>query len=196
MSGKITGWVLTHGPADRALRAVLVVLADGARNDSGLVSMSLAKIAERSLFALSTASVQVNRLIDAGWIERVEDGYPGRPAVYRVLGPHLVENPNVLRSGPNNVVRSGPNESFGLDRTTSFGLGRTTVRNTGSYGSNGRGASAPIASSGRRLSPAEKRARAACPTCNRNGQVELEDGSVARCDHSPASGPREVPDGF
>lgn len=197
MAYKITRWALTAGPDDRVLRGVLVVLADAAHHETGEVTLSIAEIGERALLARSAVSRRIGQLVDHGWIERVEDGFPGRPATYRVLGPHPVGKPDVVLQPENDVVLQSENKSFSNGRTRSFSNRRPTIRNTGVNGSNGSGASAPTAGHGRRLSPAERRARATCERCHGTGYFEPKPNApVIACDHSPASESREVPDGF
>ncbi len=86
MSGQATGWVLRHGPKDRAMRAVLVTIADAANRDGEHATPGIAAMCEGSLYGKSHVSRIAKRLLDEGWVEIEEQGNGrGKATVYRVV---------------------------------------------------------------------------------------------------------------
>lgn len=86
MSGQATGWVLRHGPKDRAMRAVLVTIADAANRDGEHARPGIAAMVEGSLYGKSHVSRVISRLLAGGWIEIEEQGNGrGLATVYRVI---------------------------------------------------------------------------------------------------------------
>lgn len=144
MSGQATGWVLRHGPTDRAMRAVLIVIADAANRDGEHAHPGLAAIVEGSLYSRSTVLGTLRRLREEGWVEVEQERAPGQATVFRIpgvaadekgpkSGPHKVQNPDPtgrLR-GPEEVqkrsnpaphkVQSGPDRALYLNGLTSNG---------------------------------------------------------------------------
>lgn len=85
MSGQCTGWVLRHGPKDRAMRAVLVTIADAANRDGEHAHPGTAAIVEGSLYSLCHVKRVLRRLVDEGWVDVEEQGGGrGIATTYRV----------------------------------------------------------------------------------------------------------------
>lgn len=105
MSGQCTGWVLRHGPSPnhldrkgdpyglakaRAMRAVLMPIADAANRDGEHSHPGQAAIIEASLYGKSQVSRVLTDLVAEGWLA-VEHAGGGRgvATVYRVvMKPH------------------------------------------------------------------------------------------------------------
>lgn len=86
MSGQATGWVLRHGPKDRAQRAVLLTIADAANRDGEHAHPGIPAMVEGSLYSRSTVLAKVRELVEGGWISIEEEGRGrGHATVYRVL---------------------------------------------------------------------------------------------------------------
>lgn len=86
MSGQATGWVMRYGPKDRAMRAVLLTIADAANRDGEGARPGIAAMVEGSLYQKSHVSRVVTRLVDEGWVEITEQGNGrGNATVYRVI---------------------------------------------------------------------------------------------------------------
>lgn len=86
MSGQATGWVLRHGPKDRAKRAVLLTIADAANRDGEHAHPGLAAIVDGSLYGRSTVLAKIRELVEEGWLAVEEEGRGrGHATVYRVL---------------------------------------------------------------------------------------------------------------
>lgn len=87
MSGQSTGWVLRNGPRDRAMRAVLVTIADAANRDGEHAHPGMEAMVEGSLYSEGHVRRTIARLIEEGWIEQTEAPGPGKAAEYRLLDP-------------------------------------------------------------------------------------------------------------
>ena len=87
MSGQVTGWVLRYGPKDRAMRMVLVTIADAANRDGEHAHPGMAAMCEGSLYSPSHVRATVAKLIADGWVEVEANGLGGRgmATVYRVV---------------------------------------------------------------------------------------------------------------
>lgn len=86
MSGQVTGWVLRHGPKDRAMRAVLITIADAANRDGENAHPGLNAMIEGSGYSRSTVLAAVARLERDGWIETTDrGGGRGQATVYKVI---------------------------------------------------------------------------------------------------------------
>jgi hypothetical protein len=85
MSGQCTGWVLRHGPKDRAMRAVLITIADAANRDGEHSHPGLDAIIEGSLYGRSHVLATIKKLEDEGWIEVTSKNSPGRATTFNVL---------------------------------------------------------------------------------------------------------------
>lgn len=95
MSGEVTGWVLRHGPLDRAERSVLLVIADAANRDGRHAHPGIAAIVEGSLYTRSTVYAVLRRLEAGGWIEVEEvGGGRGKATVYRVVRDRQTVRPS------------------------------------------------------------------------------------------------------
>jgi hypothetical protein len=86
MSGQATGWVLRHGPKDRALRLVLVAIADAANRDGEESHPGMDAICEGALYSAGHVRRAIARLVDEGWLEVTEHAAPGRATSYRIPG--------------------------------------------------------------------------------------------------------------
>lgn len=101
MSGQATGWVLRHGPKNRAQRAVLLTIADAANRDGEHAHPGLAAMIEGSLYSRSRVLAVIAELLADGWCEIEEEGGGrGRATVYRI--------PWVADGGPRNGPVAGP----------------------------------------------------------------------------------------
>lgn len=101
MSGQATGWVLRYGPRDKAMRAVLVVIADAANRDGEHSRPGLQALMDGSLYGRATVIATVRRLIDEGWLEVEESPRRGRPTMFRIpaiSGPESRPQSETLRS--------------------------------------------------------------------------------------------------
>lgn len=85
MSGRCTGWVLKNGPRDRAMRSVLIVIADAANSDGEHSHPGLSNIIEGSLYARAHVLATLKKLEEAKWIEVVGRRSPGRATTFNVL---------------------------------------------------------------------------------------------------------------
>lgn len=86
MSGKATGWVLEHGPRDRADRSVLIVIADASNQAGEHAYPGIEAIVSGSLYSKATVYAVLRRLEDQGWIEVEQGRAPGRSKWYRIPG--------------------------------------------------------------------------------------------------------------
>jgi hypothetical protein len=85
VSGQCTGWVLRYGPKDRAMRAVLLTIADAANRDGEHAHPGVQAIVEGSLYGRTHVFRTLRKLETEGWLEVEEEGGGrGRAAVYRV----------------------------------------------------------------------------------------------------------------
>jgi hypothetical protein len=86
MSGQATGWVLKHGPRDRAMRAVLVTIADAANAAGEHAHPGMEAMVEGSLYSRRSINAIIPKLIEGKWI-RVEEvgGGRGKATVFTVL---------------------------------------------------------------------------------------------------------------
>lgn len=85
MSGQSTGWVLRHGPRDRAMRAVLICIADAANRDGDHARPGMQAIVDGALYSEGHVRRTIAKLITEGWIEQTEAPAPGKVAEFRVL---------------------------------------------------------------------------------------------------------------
>lgn len=101
MSGQATGWVLRHGPRVRAMRLVLLPIADAANANGEHAHPGLAAIIDYSLYERRHVLATIAQLIEEGWLEVEEEGGGrGRATVYRI--------PGVLNGPPNKGAASAP----------------------------------------------------------------------------------------
>jgi len=182
VSGKVTGWVVHNGPADRVTFLAMLVLADAARNDGTGIRLGMREIAHRGRMSLSVASEAVRRLIDAGLVAVVVPAAGPFPAEYRVVLPQGVDDvPSVRRtehkrSAQSEHKRSAQSEHKRSAQTERSYRGTTgTTGFTGAAGSlNGRGVRPP--------STAEQARIDQCPACDDHGWVFVG-RDAALCDH-------------
>jgi hypothetical protein len=87
MSGQATGWVLRNGPRDRAMRAVLITIADAANRDGEHAHPGLDAMVDGSLYSEGHVRRTTTKLIADTWLEQTEAPGPGRAAEYRMLDP-------------------------------------------------------------------------------------------------------------
>lgn len=153
MSGRATGWVLAHGPAPtdvdrdglvyglaraRAMRAVLLTIADAANADGEHAHPGREAMVSGSLYSLATVARILVDLRTEGWIEVEEEGGGrGRAAVYRVVmakpardetlsPPETVSSEaETVSSNPGKPSRFGPKPSR-LDETPTVSNNGTT----------------------------------------------------------------------
>lgn len=93
MSGQATGWVLRHGPRDRALRLVLVAIADAANRDGEHAHPGMDAIVDASLYSPGHVRRAIARLVDEGWLEVTEHAAPGRATEYAIPGVRAGDSP-------------------------------------------------------------------------------------------------------
>jgi hypothetical protein len=86
VSGQATGWVLRHGPRDRALRLVLIAIADAANRDGENSQPGQDAVVEASLYSPGHVRRAIARLVEEGWLEVQEHAAPGRATTYRIPG--------------------------------------------------------------------------------------------------------------
>ena len=88
MSGQATGWVFRNGPTDRAMRLVLLTIADAANRDGEHAHPSIAGMCEGALYSEPHVHRIVKSLIEAGWIEITgnPNGGRGMATEYRLPG--------------------------------------------------------------------------------------------------------------
>ena len=84
MSGQCTGWVLRNGPQDRAMRAVLLVIADAANRDGDHARPGMQAIVEGALYSEGHVRRTIAKLVEEGWVEQTAEPGPGKVAEYRV----------------------------------------------------------------------------------------------------------------
>lgn len=87
MSGQATGWVLRNGPRDRAMRAVLITIADAANRDGERACPGMQGMVEGSLYSETTVNRTVAKLVKDAWVEQTEKPGPGKVAEFRLLDP-------------------------------------------------------------------------------------------------------------
>lgn len=93
MSGQATGWVLRHGPRNRAMRAVLLPIADAANADGLHSHPGIAAIVEGSLYSRRQVLATITKLLEEGWVAIEEQGGGrGKATVYGI--PWVREHPN------------------------------------------------------------------------------------------------------
>ena len=140
MSGQATGWVLRHGPRDRALRAVLVVIADAANRDGEHAHPGIEALIEGSLYSRATVYRALRRLVDDGWLEVEQEHAPGRATVFRIPGVLAGERSHGERS----TGRTGDaNRSHRCDEQVASGPDRALYRD--GLDGNTNGATVPVA---------------------------------------------------
>ena len=86
MSGQATGWVLRHGPRDRALRLVLLTIADAANRDGECARPGMGAIIEGALYSEGHCRRAIAKLEAEGWLEETERPGPGKVAEFRLPG--------------------------------------------------------------------------------------------------------------
>ena len=86
MSGQATGWVLRHGPRDRALRLVLLAIADAANRDGECARPGMGAIIEGALYSEGHCRRAIAKLEAEGWLEETERPGPGKVAEFRLPG--------------------------------------------------------------------------------------------------------------
>jgi hypothetical protein len=121
VSGQCTGWVLRHGPKNRAQRAVLLTIADAANRDGQHAHPGRQAMVEGSLYSATTVDRIVADLIRLGWLEvESEGGGRGRATVYRVpmdkKAPHDGE---VYETSPFSETSPSERETSPPERETS-----------------------------------------------------------------------------
>lgn len=84
MSGQCTGWVLRHGPKDRAMRAVLVTIADAANRDGEHAHPGIAAMVDGSCYSRATVFRALDRLKEEGWVSVEAEGQGRFATVYTV----------------------------------------------------------------------------------------------------------------
>lgn len=118
MSGKVTGWVLEHGPHPdhtdrhgvaygaraRGLRAVLVTVADAANADGENAHPGADNVVRGSLYGRRQAGKILAELVEEGWLEVItQGGGRGNATVYRV--PMVERGTECTESqGPNRAL--------------------------------------------------------------------------------------------
>lgn len=117
MSGQATGWVLRHGPKNRAQRAVLLTIADAANRDGEHAHPGQQAMIEGSLYGRSRVVAIVRELVAEGWlaVER-EGGGRGKATVYRLprmreTGQPVAPSPEVNRALAAPKPRAGGSET-------------------------------------------------------------------------------------
>jgi hypothetical protein len=86
MAGEVVGWVLEHGPKDRAMRSVLITIANVARRDGSNAHPGLPAMIRGSGYSRSTVLGVLTRLEREHWVEVTErGGGRGNATVYRVV---------------------------------------------------------------------------------------------------------------
>lgn len=141
MSGRVTGWVLQHGPRPehidrdgmpygnaraRTMRAVLAPIADSANSDGTHSHPGKAAIVDQSLYSLGTVKRVLRDLVAEGWIRvDVEGGGRGLATEFSVLmdrapkGGHpepvddLETGPSSIEKGGQTVLETGPSSAKG-----------------------------------------------------------------------------------
>lgn len=113
MSGQATGWVLRHGPKNRAMRAVLLTIADAANRDGDNARPGLQAVIDGSLYKRSQVMAVTKKLLAEGWLEITESAAPGRAVTYRVPLVDRVQETDAsqVRSEPDvTEAVTGPND--------------------------------------------------------------------------------------
>jgi hypothetical protein len=182
VSGKVTGWAVHHGPADRLNLLVLIVIADAARNDGTGVRLGMREIARRSRSSLGAVSGAVADLVSGGWIEQVSVGAGGVPSEYRVVVPQAVDDAEVVHpTERGRSLQSERGRSVQSERGRSLQSERPYI-DTGFTGLTGAPRSAPGRRRRRRSTADEQAVVDACPDCDERGWLFVDD-RAARCDH-------------
>lgn len=75
---------MKNGPRDRAMRSVLLVIADAANGDGEHAHPGLSNIIDYSLYARAHVLATLDRLAEEGWIAVTGRRSPGRATTYRV----------------------------------------------------------------------------------------------------------------
>jgi hypothetical protein len=115
VSGQATGWVLRNGPKDRAMRAVLVTIADAANADGCHAHPGMRAMVEGSLYSERSVQGTIAKLVRDGWVEIEEaGGGRGKATVFRVVmetpqsvRPSLEETPQKPRNLERETPQSG-----------------------------------------------------------------------------------------
>ena len=192
MSGKVTGWVVRNGPDERELFAVLVVLADAARNDGTGICVSVREVARRARMSRSAAARYLGQLVDGGWIERTMIGWSTVPSAYRVVLPQGVDDRGTrpAQAGHMRPAQAGRTRPAQAGRTRPALGGTRTTTTTGKTGFTGNGSrSAPSPPAGAGPQADDPDAVDACDLCDDLGWVG-EGNRGARCDHAASNGAR------
>lgn len=90
MSGQCTGWVLKNGPRNRAMRAVLITIADAANSNGEHAHPGIEAMCEGSLYSRTHVKAIVKRLVEQGWL-KVESGEKGGRGIATVLSVLMEE---------------------------------------------------------------------------------------------------------
>lgn len=106
MSGRCTGWVLKHGPRERAMRSVLIVIADAANADGEHSHPGLTTIIESSLYGRSTVLDTLRLLEDDKWIRVSQRSRRGQATVYDVLMDRPPNDVQPLDPNPDDDVQT------------------------------------------------------------------------------------------
>jgi hypothetical protein len=104
VSGQATGWVLRHGPKNRAMRAVLIPIADAANRDGEHAHPGLEAIIEGSLYKRAHVLAILKQLQEEGWVEIEERASPGRATSYRLPRMARVQESDPKDSDPEPVT--------------------------------------------------------------------------------------------
>lgn len=87
MSGQATGWVLRNGPKDRAMRLVLLAIADAANADGEHSHPGTEGMMRGSLYGRAHVLATVRELVRTGWVVVEEQGGGrGKATVYGIPG--------------------------------------------------------------------------------------------------------------
>lgn len=91
MSGQATGWVLRHGPTDRAMRSVLLCISDAANADGKHAHPGIEAIMRGSLYQRAHVLATIRKLKAEGWITETAPRSPGHAATYAIPGVSEVQ---------------------------------------------------------------------------------------------------------
>lgn len=87
MSSEATGWVGRHGPRDRAMRFVLLAIADSANRDGEHSHPGTTGIMDFALYGRTHVLGTIDRLVADGWLEVEEQGKGrGHATIFRIPG--------------------------------------------------------------------------------------------------------------
>jgi len=129
MSGEATGWVLREGPPDRAMRLVLVAIADAANADGQHAHPGNAAICRATLYSPAHVRRVLAQLKEDGWVhvEAYEHGGRGMATVYAIPGVKRAHDERVLKG--NALIPAPKRAHFGAkpahpdERPTGFSNG-------------------------------------------------------------------------